>query len=1758
MAGIDYSRWERLEASSEEESESSQVDGVETWSDLATCTCCGGERCMEAPLERLDYRRAAVEYLDSMKARNMPPPDVRAKLETMGKWFLESESSDVFFEKMRSIWGNVDNSDRKTMQEQPNKNEKTNEKKRTSKRNGKTKTTDEHPVEKAKKQTTLLKFYRGNAAVTTTKKPQDKGKGTIVENENRTRCITENIAPHCESTETHTGIPKAIDSLLLDTKKLALKRQATELEQKFGYWAMRGKLFDGGKLLFRPCAVFQAKEIPAHRQRALLAPVRADHAKRIAMGHPDPMRALDRAAAPCLMALRNAHCPFDGPLLHSYCLGGSTGDSLEVFRRCPTVGKLLKMGPMSLKEAENAIHNLRLSVVDLPRLVLLSLDQKLHDQGSSILKSKKQMNAKGSARKKYLEVFAPIHAIRSLAELGEGGGGLLPLLDVDIPLELWDPELAVAVDRIEFGDLCPRDEPARSKIFLALSARDPFARYLAAACVNEQIASSSSDLWGGVLQALLEYAMDDTRWLVGRMRALVAADCLFAWDLDPLLPESLEHKDGLPLYLVGEGRRISMKARELIVLAIEKILGKIGVSTPKPLAVQAVNLRAWSWSRCMLCHQTGGGGPQCKGCGKQICFRCFRNEADTLFDDDRLSACSRWCHLCVGNFDSFPQPEPSPKPASLDYMDAAVLLGEGLFGKFKGNTLKILWGTAGLFEVNEDKTMTDTLHDIKWDNVCHKMYEPMLRDSNLSMLDEVWDKEIRGISMGTKRNAPSILIQVSEQVDEMVDIIMGHGSEGWNILSKRYKRLVSAVDHHFASPSAPGRDAMQNASSVEVLLVASGASASKTLGTQLFKQGKYLPALVAYADAIAAVVVLCVSAAVFGAVIDPNTGARIVSQSGMQSTITFANMTIPLYLACLLNAALIGNLLCKEENATKFGDRWDQEDLAMASCRCCNIALDLLGVDFYNSLPECRNGMYTSGPPSLPSGIIAGCSVKTWIAKALFRRGQALVHAGVLEQAEADLRAAEALVPSDPAISEERKTVSRARGQLLSPEERKKEKARRKKEKKKAKTKVYEPTPFLSAPPPMSLYKSTDMPGEGLHWGRFESDEGSRACDEKAQAQETRGEVGISAEERKKERQRKKKEKRKAKKGSGHVDDVQETEPGVVTDAVSRDSEKSSDSGLATAGERTHQDRLRAKREKKDAIKAQRRAEAEAAAAAKKKRLELEAQRKKAEEESIAAAEAAHRAALERAREMAEEADREREALLLARQKELDVLRQLEYEAQRKHRVEQEAQAKAPKTSGPKAQDKLCPMSEHKFTDKASAGREYGSRTSFDEAQANAKCSVASAQERGNVCLDALESKAPSTSKKSELFGEIKKAQTAVPVGNTVFFDLESTPGNTIGNGHGNEDLTAAELDALTFGDDAVQAHIQAYTKGNMRGLQESAFKLMPRKVDTNAREQFTSAKVGSIDYSQDVQVKDTEIQTVSSVVTSLPGFDDGQDEYSVPVEDMINQMYCADVPVQHDLSETGIGKNHGDFSLSQHGGSAVPSAEDDFYAKRYGGNNRGSVLHDFSCPSFGLTENAGPYHDSGSSQSIWTQQSATGPHSATGFAEGLQPSWPNQCEVPYANAQGTWQSAGNSTGTWIPPGADNNYGREAPWVGPSTRETLHHEEPWAQEGPGIAPTLSSWPSSTRGTATELPITNGGNWGWDTCWGLQQSGAAPSTAADDLCAICRVRRKNTLPVPCGHVCGCFECLVALQQTPGQGRCPVCQTPMQSVQRIILS
>eukprot|EP00929_Paragymnodinium_shiwhaense_P060102 TRINITY_DN30051_c0_g1_i1.p1 TRINITY_DN30051_c0_g1~~TRINITY_DN30051_c0_g1_i1.p1 ORF type:complete len:574 (+),score=105.45 TRINITY_DN30051_c0_g1_i1:172-1893(+) len=76
-------------------------------------------------------------------------------------------------------------------------------------------------------------------------------------------------------------------------------------------------------------------------------------------------------------------------------------------------------------------------------------------------------------------------------------------------------------------------------------------------------------------------------------------------------------------------------------------------------------------------------------------------------------------------------------------------------------------------------------------------------------------------------------------------------------------------------------------------------------------------------------------------------------------------------------------------------------------------------------------------------------------------------------------------------------------------------------------------------------------------------------------------------------------------------------------------------------------------------------------------------------------------------------------------------------------------------------------------------------------------------------------------------------------------------------------------------------------------------------------------------------------------------------------------------------------------------------------------------------------------------------------------------------------------------------------------------------------------------------------------------------GAAPSTpstsnaptstgaAAEDddgMCVVCLERPADTAVVPCGHMCGCGQCLQAIQGTPA-AQCPLCRGPVTSVIKI---
>lgn len=56
-----------------------------------------------------------------------------------------------------------------------------------------------------------------------------------------------------------------------------------------------------------------------------------------------------------------------------------------------------------------------------------------------------------------------------------------------------------------------------------------------------------------------------------------------------------------------------------------------------------------------------------------------------------------------------------------------------------------------------------------------------------------------------------------------------------------------------------------------------------------------------------------------------------------------------------------------------------------------------------------------------------------------------------------------------------------------------------------------------------------------------------------------------------------------------------------------------------------------------------------------------------------------------------------------------------------------------------------------------------------------------------------------------------------------------------------------------------------------------------------------------------------------------------------------------------------------------------------------------------------------------------------------------------------------------------------------------------------------------------------------------------------SVSSGGLCAICFTEPADFLCAPCGHQCGCEECLTAVKNT--SGKCPMCREPVRNLQRV---
>merc|ERR1719420_2631842 len=70
---------------------------------------------------------------------------------------------------------------------------------------------------------------------------------------------------------------------------------------------------------------------------------------------------------------------------------------------------------------------------------------------------------------------------------------------------------------------------------------------------------------------------------------------------------------------------------------------------------------------------------------------------------------------------------------------------------------------------------------------------------------------------------------------------------------------------------------------------------------------------------------------------------------------------------------------------------------------------------------------------------------------------------------------------------------------------------------------------------------------------------------------------------------------------------------------------------------------------------------------------------------------------------------------------------------------------------------------------------------------------------------------------------------------------------------------------------------------------------------------------------------------------------------------------------------------------------------------------------------------------------------------------------------------------------------------------------------------------------------------------------LEENRTATATASNgtsqvsNSCAICFDQPADFLVVPCGHQCGCEDCLKAVQHTTG--KCPICRVRIESIQRV---
>jgi len=67
--------------------------------------------------------------------------------------------------------------------------------------------------------------------------------------------------------------------------------------------------------------------------------------------------------------------------------------------------------------------------------------------------------------------------------------------------------------------------------------------------------------------------------------------------------------------------------------------------------------------------------------------------------------------------------------------------------------------------------------------------------------------------------------------------------------------------------------------------------------------------------------------------------------------------------------------------------------------------------------------------------------------------------------------------------------------------------------------------------------------------------------------------------------------------------------------------------------------------------------------------------------------------------------------------------------------------------------------------------------------------------------------------------------------------------------------------------------------------------------------------------------------------------------------------------------------------------------------------------------------------------------------------------------------------------------------------------------------------------------------------------GARGPGEGASDGSDEgMCAVCMEKESDSAVIPCGHICGCFECLQMVRAS-ARPECPMCRHPLDSVLRV---